>query len=330
MNVSEAEKSNILKWKGEKGFYEVYYIKFNSPETETACWIRYTLLSLTDGVVLPELWGIFFDAGDPGRKMAIKKTYSINEFAFEKERFYLQIGGAELFHNHAKGELRRGDDILKWDIQYEPSEKVFYHFPYNFMYTLPFPKTKVLSPNFDIKINGVLIVKGREIILKGAPGQQSHIWGRKHADFWVWANCNAFSGDKAILEGLSARIKLGGFMTPPLTLLYLRWKGKDFYMNGLRSLFLNKTDPSFPRWKFRGTSRGFSFSGEIYAEPESFVGVEYTDPDGEKLWCLNTKVADIKIEVYEGSRRVDVLRADKKCALEFVSRHKDGRVPVLI
>lgn len=83
-------------------------------------------------------------------------------------------------------------------------------------------------------------------------------------------------------------------------------------------------------WRFGGKSKEYTFEGEVYTRGKNFVGVGYTDPGGEKLWCYNTKVADMKINVYYRGRQVDELVAEKGAALEFVSREKNNAVPVLI
>ncbi len=330
MELSDAERDNIIKWQGQKGFYEVYYIKFNHLSTHTACWLRYTLLVPVKGDPVAELWAIFFDSKNPSENLAFKETHPSAEAEYSKERFYFRIKDAELFHNSARGEIKRGDNFIRWDLYYEPNLKTFYHYPHNYMYKFKLPRTKVLSPNFDIRINGTVKVNDRELICDNEPGQQTHIWGTKHAERWVWANCNSFSNQDGVFEGLSARIRLGKVVTPPLTPLYVCYQGREYYMNGLWRAYKNFSSSEVPLWRFSGTSGEYRFDGEAWSEIENFVGVEYTDPDGEKLWCYNTKVANMKIKVYMRGQEADELRAEGTAALEFVSRERHGRIPVLI
>jgi len=91
-------------------------------------------------------------------------------------------------------------------------------FPYQWMYNSSFPRTKVISCHPDIRISGILNVNTRKYQLINVPGQQSHLWGTQYAYSWVWTHCNSFCEEKAVFEGLSAKIKVGPFCIPRLTI----------------------------------------------------------------------------------------------------------------
>ncbi len=329
--ITEAEAANRTRWNGEPGHYEVYYIKFNHNESSTAYWIRYTLLAPLKGNAVAELWVIFFDSKNPSNNRAVKESFPVSEVEIKKDRFFFRICDAEISQTGARGEIHGKEGVIKWDLRFEPTMQIFYHFPHKLMYSTPVPKTKTVSPNFSIKINGKVEVNGKIYECKGEPGQQTHLWGTKHAEQWTWANSSIFKEDSgAIFEGLSARIKIGNRLSPGLTLFFIRCLGKDYYLNSLVRLFRNKSDSAFPVWKLSSQQGNTRFSGEIKAGLNTFVGVEYTDPDGEKLWCYNTKVADMELTVFEKEKKVMTLISAKTCALEFVGRTKDPRVPIRI
>jgi len=277
-----SERDNVLRWNGERGFYEVYYIKFNHIASATAYWLRYTLIIPLNGEPMAELWAICFQPRI-SKILAFKESFLISSAEFSKQRFYFRIKAAEISNHYARGKVESGNNYIQWDLTYEPGIYTFYHYPSLIMYKLPIPKTKVLSPNFDIRINGTVVVNGKEYVCRGEPGQQTHIWGTKHAEEWVWANCNAFMDSDAIFEGLSARVKVGSFVTPTLTPLYVRFNGKDYYMNGLFRSYRNASLINTPEWSFIGRCGRFRFDGEAWGDIKNFAGVEYTDPDGEKL-----------------------------------------------
>ena len=112
-------------------------------------------------------------------------------------------------------------------------------------------------------------------------------------------------------------------------LLFLRRGGRWVRLNSLWQAVTQKTESELPVFRFRGAGDGIRISGEASARLEDFVGVEYTDPDGEHLWCYNTKVADLRIDV-EGEGRSEGLRARRTFALEFVQRCKDPRIAIRI
>ena len=331
MPVTEAEAANVTRWNGEPGRYEVYYLKFNHLRTSTGFWIRYTLLAPVSGSPVAELWAIFFDAKDPSNNRAVKNTFPVSQAVIKKDSFSFGIGNALIEQTRAYGGIRGKEGSITWDLRFEPVFRIFRHFPYGFMYRASVPKTKVISPNFSMKVYGSVEVNGRTFDCNGEPGQQTHLWGTKHAERWTWANSSIFKEDSsAIFEGLSAQIKIGNRTSPALTLFFIRCLGKDYYLNGLFRLFRNKSESAFPVWKFGSEQGKMRFMGEISAAMESFAGVEYTDPDGEKLWCYNTKVANLVLEVYEGSTRLAKLTSPGVTALEFVSRYKDPRVSIRI
>ncbi len=339
--MSLAERDNCLKWDGRSpGHYEVYYLKLNHRESGCAWWLRYTLLAPQrgKGTAVAEVWGIFFDPNDPSLNRAFKQTFPAAEGArWQSEPFSFRVGErAELSHSSARGELRDGESSLAWDLRWEPCTETFYHFPIAAMYRWPIPKTKLLSPNVDLRFYGSVSVDGRTFVLSGEPGQQSHLWGSKHAYQWVWANCNAFEGhsDRCFFEGLSAQIKLGPWKAPFATLVALELDGQRYSLGGLWTAYRTRSDIALPAWSFAAKRRDIKLWGRLSARYEDFVGVEYTDPDGEKLWCNNTKVADCEVNL---ARRVNgrwtepvVLAASRSAALEFVAHRKDPRIPIKI
>ncbi|MCL5277506.1 MAG: hypothetical protein M1517_07025 [Deltaproteobacteria bacterium] len=329
--ISEAERSNITRWSGGPGHYEVYYIKFNHTGSATAYWIRYTLLAPLSGGAVAELWGVSFDSEDPSKNMAVKGTFPVSGTEIGKDRFSFKVGGATISQTGASGTIRGKEGTMRWDLRFGPVARVFRHFPYDFLYSAGFPKTKVVSPNFSIKVYGRVEVNGRTYECKGEPGQQTHLWGTKHAERWTWASCNSFKGDDtAVFEGLSAQVRTTGGPGPALTLLFVRCGGKDYPLNGIVQLLRNRSESAFPTWRLGAVHGGMRFTGEIGAPAEAFVGVEYTDPDGERLWCYNTEVANMELEVYDHGKKVEVLTSAQSCALEFGGRTMLPGIPIRI
>ncbi len=327
--MTDAESANITQWDGRKGHYEVYFLKFNHVRTSTGFWIRYTLLAPLNGSPIAELWAIFFDANDPSKNNAVKNTFPVSRVVVKKDVFFLGIGDALMTHTGAHGRITGDDGSMSWDLRFDPVAGLYRHFPADWMYRAPLPSTKVVSPNFSIKVYGSIEVNGKIYNCDGEPGQQSHLWGTKHAAQWTWANATLFSEDEtAIFECLSARINIGSLLSPALTLFFLRYKGKDYYLNGLISLLRNSVDGSLPAWRFHSGYHALRLSGEIRAPLESFIGVEYTDPDGAKLWCYNTEVATLHLEVDVPGTKTGTLTSPGFSALEFVSRSRDPRVRI--
>jgi hypothetical protein len=361
--ISHQERDNLLRWDLKKrGFYEVYYLKWNDLSQGIAGWLRYTLLIPQDRTREPEVsvWAIFFDAKDPQKNCAVKKTFSIREARIEKEIFYLSAGPSAIFETGARGEIGDEKTQMSWELKFEGEGLWLKHFP-SPLYWGRFPKTKFLAPYLSVKVNGEFAVNGRRFVLRRAPAHQAHLWGTEMAPFWIWGNCNTFAEDPDFcFEGLSARIGVGGKISPPLTLLFFFWRNKLYRFNSPAQWFTNRSvydfdqrqrrvegeapralpvegatrAPVIDRWRFEASSHDVRFVGELFTETDAMAGVRYEDPDGSERFCHNTKVADLKIHILQkengGWKTEETVTASKSAAFEVVQPTLDRRVKLLI
>jgi len=327
MALSARDADNLLRWDGaRRGFYEVYYLKLNDPGSRTAAWIRYTLTSPLPAAGEPycELWGVFFDAADPSRTLALKTRYGIDRLGWERDRFEVRVGEARLGPDFVRGSLSGtgGDGELSWDLRFSSDSPPLHHFPQEWMYRAGFPKTKVLSPHPDARFTGLLRAGDREIRLQDAPGQQTHLWGTQHAARWAWGHCNAFREDpRAVWEGLDSQIALGPWRSPHLKLFYLKAFGEEHWFNAPARWLRNGSRWELGRWDFVLEDDRVKVLGVVRSDLAEFVGVTYMDPDGQLLWCNNSKVANLDLYLFDraGNPR-GRLSARQTCAAEYVDR----------
>lgn len=335
--ITQKEKDNILRWDGQsRGHYEVYYLKWNDAASRTAYWIRYTLTSPLPGVMDPycEMWGIFFDVADPSKNFAVKNRFPIGRLSFAKDRHHVRIADGELTQTSCRADLTdpQTGHRLAWDLTFDSDTPTLYHFPGEYFYRAKFPTTKVLCPHLNARFNGAITANGREINLTDAPGQQTHLWGSKHAWRWAWGHCNTFAEDPtAIWEGIDSQIKLGPILSPHFKLFYLRAGGKEYFANAPHQWLGNKSSWELGRWSFEFRHADGRVRGEVKNRFEEFVAVTYMDPNGKNLWCNNSKVAKIKLELFDQSgKQTGELNSEHGSALEFVDRVTYPQVPVRI
>lgn len=335
MSLSERERDNLTRWNpSQKGFYEVWYLKWNDPAQGIAAWLRYTLLAPLSRDPEVSVWGIFFDSKDPKKNVAIKKTYPIGEARIEREIFYFAAGPSAIFDSGARGELVEGQNRLSWELKFQDEGLSLRHFP-SLLYLGGLPKTKLVAPYLSTRISGDFVVNDRSFSLQAVPAHQAHLWGTQMADSWVWGNCNAFEEDPNFcFEGLTASARLGDRISPPLTLLFFYWEGRLYRFNAPWSWATNQSRHDLDRWHFEASQKGIRFVGDLIAQTESMAGVRYEDPDGSNRFCHNTKVADLKIAVLKekkgGWECVKTFNASKTAAFEVVQPNLDRRVPLLI
>ena len=330
---SATEPDNHMVWaRSAEKHYEVWYVTFNDLPTQTGFWIRYTLESPTHEPPYAELWFAFFDARDPARNVALRRRFSIADLEAKTGPFSLRIGEAVLRHDGATGSIRGGDHDVAWDLSWLPAERTHRHLP-DVIYRTQFADTRVLSPNVDISIRGRVVVDGREISLEAQPGGQTHIWGRKHAFAHAWAHVNAFEDRRgSYLEALTARLKRGGIVLPPLTLVTLVLDGEELRFTELSDALATRGRFGTCRYELRALGKTVRLHGEFTCRPEDMILAEYVDPDGEKLFCQNTEVGDVTLRVWRRSSLLGrwqeqaVLRAPKAAHFEVTGRTPDPAI----
>jgi hypothetical protein len=335
--LSLQEKYNLVRWhESQRGFYEVFYLKWSDPSQGIAAWLRYTLLAPRSKNRDPEVsvWATFFDAKDPGKNCALKKTYSIREARIEKEIFYLSGGPSAIFDQGARGELTDGNKRFTWELKFQEKSLALRYLPHPF-YSLPFPKTKFLVPRLSTRISGEFVVNDRKFLLNNVPAHQGHLWGKEHATSWLWSNGNTFIEDPNFcLDALSAQVMVGGRLSPPLTLLFFYWEGRLYRFNSPRQWFLNRSRHELDRWHFEAGTSDLRFVGELTTSPEEMVAVRYEDPTGSERFSHHTETADLKIQILKeeksGWKSIKTLTASKSVAFEAVQPKLDSRVKLLI
>lgn len=333
-----SQSDNHIRWAGQPGHYEVWYLTGNHRDSDTGYWIRYTLESPLPGHGDPyaQLWFAFFDARDPDNNIAFNRKYHIAELAAHMEPFAVTIAGSEFTHQSARGSLQSGDKTgdhrVSWDLRWQPSAETHRHLPSLMYQRGGLGETTVLAPNLDVAASGVIRCDDRTFELRDQPFGQTHLWGTKHAHKWAWGHCNAFDDRPgAAFEILSVCLKRAGHVLPPLTIFTLYLDGKAHRFNEFHHTPITRSRTRTARFAFSATGLRTRIEGEFTCRPDDMVVAPYVDPDGEPSFCANTEVADLHILVYERSgftswREVADLRASRRGHFELGQRERDTAI----
>lgn len=334
----EVDELNEPRYRGRshRGHYEAWYVTVALPDQGQAFWLRYVIESPLEGAgnAHCSLWAFSFDRNDPAAGLSLHDRYPIARYAnksTDEKGFRIEVGPGVLERGKAKGKVGAGASSIEWDLKFEPRGPSLEHVS-PLLYSLGITKASVNSAHLALEIDGTIKVAGKAVKLAKAPGEQSHTWGKKHAAAWAWAHCNAFAEDKdAVFEGVSARVSKLGMLLPPATPIYLRAFGQEHFLNGAFSIWSHDSDFELGKWELEAEGPDVLVQGVVEAPPERFVSVEYRDPDGRPVYCNNSCLASMKLEIYErrGARweLAKTLTSDGTTAFEIAGRERDGRVP---
>ena len=299
------EKDNASIWnESDSGHYEVWYITLNHQALNTGYWIRYTIHHPTNQEAYAQLWFAAFNTKNPSKNIAINQKFPIASLKTNNSPFNVSIGNSQIKHDSAHGEISGAGHHIKWDLGWKPNSTTHRHLP-DFMYAnRGLGQTTALSPNIDISIHGTITINGESIVLEGDRGGQSHVWGKKHAHTWAWGHCNDFDGGGAVLETVTARIKHKRLLLPPVTMLSLSLGGQLYQWNQLQHLPRNFGRYKTGHYTFRGNGALARISGTYICRAQDMVVATYTDPDGDKIWCSHTDVANLEVTLWTRVNRL--------------------------
>jgi len=339
---------------GASPFYEVYFLKFHLLEEGMAFWIRYTLHAPVREEPYGALWAFALEEKEGGLLIGTTHNFPMAAVRMGAKDFYLKMGEAEISEKGLKGKVERDGFSMEWDLEYgEGSQETgasirggsafggriregetLKLYPYDWMYRGPFPKTKYLVPHPSARFSGRVRVGEKEYHVKSVPGEQAHIWGREHAQRWAWVHCNTFLEDPtALVEGLSAQIKIGPFQPPPFRVFCLRLGEIEYPFHSPRRWFRQRSRYDLTSWEFDAIEGDYRLMGQLTSDPKKVIGVRYTDPNGTVRICNHAEWAELRLGLYEkkaGRWEEKTSLHSRAASFEVVDLEPDPRVEVKV
>jgi hypothetical protein len=133
----------------------------------------------------------------------------------------------------------------------------------------------------------------------------------------------------AFLECSTARLKLGPIWIPPLTVVVLRFEGREIRLNSLAQAFRARGDFDFASWRFESATAKVRVSVHVHAPKSAFVGLIYANPPGGTKTCLNSKLAACELVVEESGQPKRTLITKDRAAFEVLTERQDHGVPIV-
>ena len=298
--MRSSEEGNRVRWGGEPGFFEIWFLVVFDPAAPRAWWLRYTTFAPAPGqpgAARATLWAAAFDARAPIPACAGKRILPLS--AYDAPRggaFRVRLAEAELGNDSARGACPVGGRPFAWDLYFTPAEREAVRAP-ELLHRLPLP-TNVSHANDGIRVNGWVALDGVRIPLERAPAVQKHIWGTRRVEELFWLYCPRLAGEEdARLEATSARMRRDGG-PPALTTLWAETVSGIHDRCGLSAMVQNgleRLGPTHVRWLSTGPLQ--RIVATAWCEPATLAGWVYRDPSGFDLHIAQSDVASCTLEL---------------------------------
>lgn len=323
-----AAQANFSRFQplSDKGFYESFFIRANHPTLPQAFWIRYTLFCPVGrpDKRMGELWAIFFDGEDITTS---KEEFPIQDCNFPDTHFTVSVGNSTINSKTAVG--KAGE--INWNLNYSTQTAPFFFFPL-YLYHSPLPKAKSIASQPYAFFDGTIQVGNKTLVIDNWAGSQNHNWGERHTDAYAWGQVVGFDNSpQTFLEVATAKLQIGQFDAPAITILILQHEGKRYELNSPLQWKNNKATYHFFEWEFECQSKEITIKGKIKAPKAYFVGLRYYNPIGGYKCCLNTKIAQCELEIKKTGQNVpQALYSANGVAFEILTDEEEEKhhVPI--
>jgi hypothetical protein len=314
---------------GARGLYESNYLKANEPGGAGAFWIKFNLLAPTDPARprFAELWAAAWE-GAGRRPVVVKQIVEDARVATDPGRLRLSTPQVSLDPGRAEGAVEDGGHRIAWKLDLLEGDTPLFHFPSGLLYTLPFPKKKILTPRPRQLFRGVLEVDDRRFEVERWVGIRGHNWGTEHAHTYAYGNANLWDRPgEWMFDAFSARISLGPAVSPWLSVAVLRLPRAELRTPGNPYRWLNPTATvDFPTWACTFRHQAGTARARWSLDPEDVAGLRYLHPDGRVSYCYNTKFATLQLELDRRGAREH--RVSRLAELEFLTPSPIPGIPL--
>jgi hypothetical protein len=309
-------------------YYESRYIRANDPTRPQALWLRETLLLPRTGPSSADVWVMVFDP-DGGGNRALKVRHAVDAADFRADPWCARIGTTTLDDHSAWGKLSAENRTASWDLRiaYQSREPVKLLTERGYAGRFPSAKTLVRAPL--ARFDGHVSVDDGGLTVDGWGGSVNHNWGRRHTPAYAFGQvCGFDNAPEATLEIVTARARLGPVTLPPVTLLALRYGGREFAVRSVVAARHTSAGLAPFRWSFGARIGGLTLDGEVTADPGDVIGLTYTDTDGTAKYCYNSAMATCRLQL-SGSTKQE-LSASRRAMFEILTDTARGDVPLLV
>lgn len=326
-------------YNGTSPHYEVWYGKVDVPG-DRALWFRYKRLEGT--VSEASCWAVWFD-GDtftggkdrwwldemhpPGPTTGNEPDTDFGPpLRFQERYAVFRVGDAHLDDGNAIGTA----GPIHWDLHWRDRGRRFCFVP-PALQKFGIAQSTYHSCFSDLRVDGRVVFGDSTVEFDDATGMVGHIQGSRIAGHsWAWSHCNHFDdGTDATFEGLSARALVASRGSPLMTALVLFLDDRCYEFHGPVQIFKTSSKFNRTRWTFNADNGDARIVGEAEAAGDLAV-VRYIDTDGRDVWCHNTKLGNLRLQLKDRQRGIErTLISTGRAAYETVTREPPVERPII-
>jgi hypothetical protein len=308
------------------GHVESHFLKLNDASGERALWLKATILHRLGETAVAEAWAVAFDRAHG--HVAAKQVVPWASASFSRDALAIRVAEIEIGPMRTRGALFTQDSRIEWDLAFAGGAAPFAPLPER-LYGDDMGNAKIVSPHPDLRFDGHYSVGGRRVDVAGWRGMQGHNWGRRHTHLYGWMHCNVWDdADDLVVEGITARVKLGPLLAPPMTLVIAEHAGARHRFTLPGSLWRARGRIGQRAWEFRAANANARIRGSFAADTADFVGLHYENPDRAMTYCLNSKIARGEIELEVAGRTLAA--HTRAAALEIGTRDPNHGVTMFV
>ena len=301
------------------GHVESHFLKLNDASGERALWLKATILHRIGETAVAEAWAVAFDRAHG--HAAAKQVVPWASASFSRDALAIRVAEVEIGPMRTRGALVTHESRIEWDLAFAGGAAPFAPLPER-LYGDDTGNSKIVSPHPDLRFDGHYSVGDRRVDVAGWRGMQGHNWGRRHTHLYGWMHCNVWDdADDLVVEGITARVKLGPVLAPPITLVMAEHAGARHLFTLPGSLWRARGRIGQRAWDFRAANANARIRGSFAADTADFVGLHYENPDGAMTYCLNSKIARGEIQLELAGRTLAA--HTRAAALEIGTRDPD-------
>lgn len=264
------------QWRGQAGFFEIWFLVVFETARRRAWWLRYSTWAPVAGTARATMWAAAFD-GDA--TPWVRKAFLP---AVPSSEGWVVVGDNRIGPHGASGRV----DALSWDLAFEAAPRP--HGP-GWLGRLPAP-TRVQHLADGAPVTGWIERDGARVELRDARVVAKHLWGTRRVEELFWVCC------PGRFEATTVRLRRD--RGPRLTTVWLDAGDATLGWDAPWHLLRSRVAPDGPGvLRVEAASPTRRLTAVARCDPATLAGWAYRDPSGWDVQVAQSDVATCAIEL---------------------------------